>query len=74
MELILTAMLGVIPDETMTSLMALNLVDFLNLSKEELMTYPGIGSSMAARLMAAFALTNFNRNIKHFRGTSQGIV
>ncbi|ABO49518.1 DNA replication and repair protein RadC [Desulforamulus reducens MI-1] len=57
MELILSALIGDIPDETMKSLLLLNLVDFLNLSKEELMTYPGIGPSMAARLMAAFALT-----------------
>lgn len=57
MELILTALLGNIPDETMSSLMALNLVDLLNMSKEELMSYPGIGQSMASRLMAAVALT-----------------
>lgn len=57
MELILSALLGDIPDETMTSLLLLNLVDLLNLSKEELMIYPGIGPAMAARLMAAFALT-----------------
>lgn len=57
MELILTALLGNIPDETMTALMSMNMVDFLNMSKEELMAYPGVKSSMAARLMAAFALT-----------------
>lgn len=57
MELILSALLGDIPDKTMTSFLLLNLVDLLNLSKEELMTYPGIGPAMAARLMAAFALT-----------------
>lgn len=57
MELILTAILGNIPDETMASFMKMTIVDFLNLSKEELLTYPGIGPTMAARLMAAFALT-----------------
>ncbi|RYD01499.1 hypothetical protein N752_29810 [Desulforamulus aquiferis] len=54
MELILTALLGNIPDETMTSLMSMKLVDFLNLSKEELMSYPGIGQGIAVRLMAVF--------------------
>jgi len=56
MELILTALLGNIPDETMTSLLAITLTDLLKITKEELIQYPGIGPSAAARLMAAIAL------------------
>lgn len=57
MELIFAALLGNIPDETMTSFLAIGLTDLLKMTKEEFLQYPGIGPGAAARLMAAITLT-----------------
>lgn len=56
-EQILTTLLGKnIPDKTLTALMSINLIDFFKITKEQLLSYPGIKPNMADKLIAAIAL------------------